>query len=111
MAYNRRGENKLSLFLQTLSVFDSEEVNTMSDPNTPGFGDVIIYVDEVSVQHYALVTQYWGGDQPNMALNCVYVSSDESKKDPNGRQIERASSVSRQSEHTAHGRYWKPIGE
>jgi hypothetical protein len=83
-------------------------VNNMSDPNMPGFGDVVIYVDEVGVEHDALVTQYWGGSQPNGALNCVYVTSDEDKRDPYGRQLERASSVSRQSEHTAHGRYWKP---
>ena len=81
----------------------------MSESNRPEVGDVIVYVDEISVSHFALVTAYWGGDQPNGALNCVYVSKDESKRDPNGRQIERASSVSRQSEHTAHGRYWKPV--
>lgn len=80
----------------------------MSDPNTPQVGEVIVYTDEVSVEHDALVTAYWGGDQPNMALNCVYVSGDSGKSDPYGRQLERASSVSRQSEHTAHGRYWKP---
>lgn len=80
----------------------------MEDPNLPKFGDVIIYVDEVSVEHDALVTVYWGGEQPNGALNCVYVSTDENKRDSYGVQIERASSVSRQSEHTAHGRYWKP---
>lgn len=81
----------------------------MGDPNKPGFGDVVIYVDEVSVKHFALVTQYWGGEQPNGALNCVYVTSAEDKRDPYGRQVERASSVSRQSEHTAHGRYWIPL--
>jgi hypothetical protein len=80
----------------------------MSDSDKPGFGDVVIYVDELSVEHDALVTQYWGGEQPNGALNCVYVTSEDTKRDPYGRQVERASSVSRQSEHTAHGRYWKP---
>ena len=80
----------------------------MVDLNKPSVGDVIVYVDEVSVPHDALVTAYWGGEHPNGALNCVYLSSDENKSDPYGRQTERASSVSRQSEHTAHGRYWKP---
>jgi len=80
----------------------------MSDSNKPSAGDVIVYVDELSVPHDALVTAYWGGDQPNGALNCVYVTKDASKRDPYGQQLERASSVSRQSEHTAHGRYWMP---
>jgi hypothetical protein len=80
----------------------------MVDINKPSVGDVIVYVDEVSVAHDALVTAYWGGDHPNGALNCVYVSDDDSKKDPYGRQLERASSVSRQGPHTAHGRYWLP---
>lgn len=82
----------------------------MSDSNKPNVGDVIVYVDEVGVHHDALVTAYWAGDQPNGALNCVYLSSDTNKFDPYGRQVERASSVSRQSTHTAHGRYWIPKG-
>lgn len=80
----------------------------MSDSNKPSVGDVVIYVDELSVEHDALVTAYWGGEQPNGALNCVYVTSDDTKRDPYGLQLERASSVSRQSESTAHGRFWKP---
>lgn len=80
----------------------------MSDSEKPSFGDVITYVDEVGVAHDALVTQYWGGEQPGGALNCVYITSEDTKRDPYGRQVERASSVSRQSEQTAHGRYWKP---
>ncbi len=80
----------------------------MSDSDKPNAGDVVIYVDEVGVAHDALVTIYFGGEQPNGALNCVYVSKDTNKSDPYGRQLERASSVSRQSEHTAHGRYWQP---
>lgn len=81
----------------------------MSDSDKPGFGDAVIYIDEVGVEHDALVTQYWGGDQPNGALNCVYVTTDDTKRDPYGRQLERASSVSRQKEGvTAHGRYWRP---
>jgi hypothetical protein len=81
----------------------------MSDPNTPVVGDAVVYTDPVGVEHVALVTAYWGGDRPNGALNLVYVSSDDSKRDPNGRQIERDTSVSRQSENTAHGRHWKPL--
>lgn len=80
----------------------------MSDLDKPSVGDSVVYVDEVSVSHSALVTAYWGGEYPNGAINCVYVTSDATKTDPYGRQLERASSVSRQSEHTARGRYWKP---
>lgn len=81
----------------------------MSDSDKPEVGDVVTYIDEVGVEHDALVTIYFGGNHPNGALNCVYVSTDADKSDPYGRQIERASSVSRQQEGvTAHGRYWKP---
>lgn len=80
----------------------------MKNPEIPQVGDVIEYVDEVSVPHDALVTIYFGGEREGGALNCVYLSSDSSKNDPYGRQVERASSVSRESEHTAHGRFWRP---
>jgi hypothetical protein len=80
----------------------------MSNKEIPQAGDAIIYTDEVGVEHDALVTIYWGGDREGGALNCVYVSSDPAKTDPYGRQVERASSVSRQGEHTAHGRHWRP---
>lgn len=78
-------------------------------PYTPVVGEVIVYTDEVGVEHDALVTIYFGGNQPDYALNCLYVSKDENKSDNYGRQIERASSVSRQREGvTAHGRFWRP---
>lgn len=81
----------------------------MRNPEKPTFGEVITYVDELSVEHDALVTQYWGGDSEGGALNCVYVTSDDTKRDPYGQQLERASSVSRFRDGvTAHGRYWKP---
>lgn len=81
----------------------------MRNPEKPNAGEVIIYVDEVSVEHDALVTIYFGGEGEGGALNCVYVTKDDSKSDPYGNQLERASSVSRFREGvTAHGRYWKP---
>jgi len=85
-----------------------KEVKEMSDPNRPQVGDVVIYTDELGMEHDALVTIYFGGETPNMSLNCVYVSGDPDKSDPYGRQLERASSVSRQSGFTAHGRFWRP---
>lgn len=81
----------------------------MSEPYTPQVGEVVVYTDEVGKQHDALVTAYWNGDRPDGALNLTYVSDDETKSDTYGRQIERASSVSRQhAGTTAHGRFWNP---
>ena len=80
----------------------------MSESYTPKVGEVIRVTDEHGIEHDALVTIYFGGSYPDGALNCVFVSNDESKNDPYGRQLERLSSVSRQSQHTAHGRFWNP---
>lgn len=80
----------------------------MSESDKPSVGDVVTYVDEHSQPHDALVTIYFGGDSPNGAMNLVFVSSDPDKSDPYGRQIERRSSISRQSEYTAPGNYWIP---
>lgn len=77
------------------------------DNDTPKIGDHITVVDEVGVEHDALVTIYFGGSSPRMALNAVFVSSDPKKDDPYGRQLERLSSLSHQSSTSAPGRYWK----
>lgn len=69
-------------------------------------GSVVTYVDEHAQPHPAVLTAVWGETVGECAVNLVYVSGDESKNDPYGRQVERASSVSPQSEHTAHGRYY-----
>ena len=77
-------------------------------------GDHVVYVDELRNRHNALVTIWHGcssedsveafqerfGQGTMPCLNLVFVVSDESKKDPYGRQIERRSSCmhgSRQS--------------
>lgn len=73
---------------------------------SPKIGDAIKVVDEVGVEHDALVTVYWGGEDPTGPLNAVYVSSDASKHDPYGRQLERLSSLSHKSKTSAPGRYW-----
>lgn len=57
-------------------------------------GDSIVYIDAHRMRHSALVTTVWGpftGGQPG--CNLVYVSGDDSKTDPYGRQIERQTSV------------------
>lgn len=76
-------------------------------------GDSVTYVDEVSRPHKALLTAIWSQSgvieteaDEKCAVNLIYISSDADKRDPYGRQVERASSVQGQSEHTAHGRYW-----
>ena len=68
-------------------------------------GDVVTYRDEHGVDHNALVTVVHGNTAQS-CINVVYLSSDETQRDSWGRQIERASSVQRQSEFTAHGRYF-----
>jgi plastocyanin len=68
-------------------------------------GDVVKYVDENGREHNAIVLINHG-NTPTSAINVAYVSSDTTKTDSYGRQIERASSVSRKSEYTANGRYY-----
>lgn len=68
-------------------------------------GDVVTYRDEKGVDHNALVTVVHGNTAQS-CINVVYLSSDETQRDSWGRQIERASSVQKKSEVTAHGRYF-----
>lgn len=68
-------------------------------------GDVVTYRDENGVDHNALVTIVHGNTAQS-CINVMYLSDDESKRDSYGRQSEHASSVQRQSEFTAHGRYF-----
>lgn len=75
-------------------------------------GEHIVYVDPFGVEHDALVTIWWGlehyksaGGEPG--CNLVYVSGDENKDDPYGRQIERSTSVVHKGKQPAHGNFWK----
>lgn len=77
--------------------------------DSPYVGSAVTYVDEYSVEHRALITACWGPDLGKNAVNVVYVSGDASQSDPYGRQIARASSVSPEGPHTAHGRYYRVI--
>lgn len=79
-------------------------METYVDPHA---GKRVIYTDEVSRPHEALVTICHGGELGKHAINLVYVSDDPSEKDQYGRQIKRASSVSAESTGTAHGRFYK----
>lgn len=70
----------------------------------------IIYVDSKGVQHQALVTRWWdahfGGAATERGCNLVYVTADETKTDPYGAQLERATSVVHKSAQPAAGSYW-----
>lgn len=73
----------------------------------PQPGDHVVYHDERGNPHQALCTTDWGG-----CINVLFVSSDGTKKDQYGRQIERESSVVHVKTTSVHGRYWRwPIEE
>lgn len=75
-----------------------------------GIGTRVVYFDEHSKQHDALLTAVHGQQLGVCAVNLVYVSDDAGEHDQYGRQIKRASSVSAKNpdypEATAHGRYY-----
>ena len=78
----------------------------------PEVGDVVIYFDHSGMPHNAVITAVWGPEvypapEDAPSLNLVYVSTDESKSDPFGRQIERDTSVPHRSQQKAHGNYWE----
>lgn len=74
----------------------------------PQIGDVVVFVDPRGREHNAVVTANWG-QTPTASINVVWVTSDESKTDSYGRQIDRATSVVHESNQAAHGNFWKPV--
>jgi len=91
----------------------------------PHVGDVIIFTDSVGVDHNALVVAVFGDASVAESelyptgkglimpcLNAVWVSGDESKQDPYGRQIERDhTSIVHASDQQVHGIYWRWPGD
>jgi hypothetical protein len=85
----------------------------------PKAGDLVEYVDENGHKHNAIVSACHGneanvwekedGTKVLPVINVLYVSADETKTDPYGRQIERASSVQHVAGTTAKGRFWRPV--
>jgi len=69
----------------------------------------VVYIDPVRNEHIALINQVWSVDEegvPNY-INLVYVSELDNKTDQYGQQIERETSVVRESDVTSAGRCFK----
>lgn len=69
-------------------------------------GDAVTYVDEIGEEQHALLTAVHGADD-TPSVNLVFVSADEAKRDPYGRQTERRSSVVHESNQSADGNFWR----
>ncbi len=82
-------------------------------------GESVIYVDSFKREHLALVTNvfnanpanYPDGNVPKPGVNLVYVSTDETKGDTYGRQIERQTSCVHISSNVAGANCWKDLAE
>lgn len=76
-----------------------------------GEGTVVRYIDEYRQPHQALITKVWNQDENGAPtyVNLIYVSSDESKTDPYGRQTERATSVPVKDDNNGAGRYFETL--
>lgn len=74
----------------------------MDEYKKPQVGDAIIFRDSSGKDHNAIVTCDHGA-----CINLVHVSSDEKRQDPYGRQIERPTSISHQSQNKVHGFNWR----
>lgn len=86
------------------------EINEAASP--VAVGDPIVVVDEHYQRHTGLVTAVhgeFGGDYVP-CINAVWVSGDDTKRDPYGRQLERTSSLQHYSQGPNRmptpGRFW-----
>lgn len=72
-------------------------------------GDHVIFIDEMKVEHNALVTNDFGADEHGgtPAVNVVYISGNKDEEDPYGRQIKRETSIVHCNDNSAHARCWK----
>ena len=78
----------------------------MEELRQPTVGCHVIYHDPKGVPSEALVTAVWS-NLPTGCLNLVHVSTDESKSDCYGRQIERVTSLCHKETMKVHGFYWR----
>lgn len=91
-------------------------------------GQQVVFVDRKGQRHDALITRWWAGTEPDPeregsyryglpttewiaangmpGCNLVFVTSDGTKQDPYGYQIERETSVCHKSKQPAPGNYW-----
>lgn len=86
----------------------STTTTTRKEPR-PKVGDHVIYYDSTGKAHKALITGAWDTDSmiEYPYVNLVYVSSDETKTDSYGRQIERFTSTSHgRANGACYGNYW-----
>ena len=79
----------------------------MDEARKANIGDVVVWHDSKGVAHNALVTCVW----TPTCINLVVISSDGSKEDCYGRQIERHTSQSHASVNNVHGYYWRFVDE
>jgi len=89
---------------------DQEECMSERKMPRPKVRDHVIFHDSLGVAHDAIITAAW--DQDAMIeypyVNLVVVSSDETKQDGYGRQIERYTSLGHGAANGAcHGHYWR----
>jgi hypothetical protein len=75
----------------------------------------VVYVDPKGEHHAALVTRWWvfpneiptyRSETGEPGCNVVYVTSDITKVDQYGLQLERSTSVVHKSKQPAPGNYW-----
>jgi len=75
-------------------------------------GSAVVYVDEHRERHAALITTIFrdmghpSGERGEPGANLVFVTGDDSKSDPYGRQIERRTSVCHLSVNPAKANCW-----
>jgi len=74
----------------------------MTEVRKPAVGDMVTYTNPVGKSMPALVTAVWGQD----CINLVFVDMTDGQTDSYGQKIGRESSLMRQSEGSAHGRFW-----
>ena len=79
------------------------EATQEATERTVSVGQQVVYHDASGNPHNAPVTAVWSPK----CINVVFVSSDTTKQDTYGRQIERSTSLSHKTVMNVHGFYWR----
>lgn len=90
---------------------EAAESETAMKTRTLEDGMAVKVADEYGRIHDGLVTNCWGireveDGKPGPCINVLFVTSDKTKRDQYGDQIERLSSTSHKLSTEAPGRYW-----